>query len=213
LNSRKSYHIDFCTDKSICALSKFYSLSCSMKEISKIKRLYELKHVFRDNDVRGKLETSAEHSRSCLILADYFMNSMDLKIDKLKVYELLMYHDLVEIEAWDVALNSSASRAEKKAKELSAMKKIMTEMPEILQGKYEHLFYEFEEKKTLEARFANAIDKLDADIYAIDSTPKSFEWYSEKLFREMKQHHYTEFPEINAMFEKILISYKERGVI
>lgn len=146
-----------------------------MKEISKIKRLYELKHVFRGNHVHGKYETSAEHSRSCLILADYFMNSMNLKIDRLKVYELLMYHDLVEIESGDILLCNEEQRKNGKEIELKAMKKVKSEMPDVLKNKYEQLFYEFEEKKTLEARFANAIDKLDADIYATDSTPKSFE--------------------------------------
>jgi len=48
------------------------------------------------------------------------------------------------------------------------MKKIKEDIPAILRDKFEHIFHEFEEKKTLEARFAHAIDKLDADLHAME---------------------------------------------
>ena len=185
-----------------------------MENIKKIKYLHLLKHIFRDNDVLGKLETTAEHSRSCLILADYFLNIMDLKVDKLRVYELLMYHDVVEIETWDIPMCNQELRKNKKEIELKAMKKIRLEMPDILEEKYEKLFHEFEARETLESKFANAIDKLDADIYAIDSSIESFKWYTEELVRKKKQEpHYSQFPEIDEMFEKLLIWYKQRWVI
>jgi len=185
-----------------------------MENIKKLKYLHSLKHVFRDNDVLGKLETSAEHSRSSLVLADYFMNIMNLKIDRLKVYELLMYHDIVEIEAGDIPLCNENLSKNKKDVELKAMKKLMSKMPKALKDKYEELFHEFEKVKTLESKFANAIDKLDADIYALDSSLESFKWYTEELIRRKKQEpHYSQFPEINEMFEKIILLFKQRGVI
>ena len=52
-----------------------------MEEIKKLKRLYDLKHVMRANHIRGRKESTAEHSRSALILADYFINIMKLDIN------------------------------------------------------------------------------------------------------------------------------------
>lgn len=73
-----------------------------MQTILQIKKLYELKHVLRDNHVRNRIESVAEHSRSALILADYFLSTLQLDVDRLRVYELLMYHDVVEIETGDI---------------------------------------------------------------------------------------------------------------
>ena len=85
-----------------------------MEEINKLRRLYHLKHVDRFNSVLKRKESSAEHSWSCLILADYFLNLMkDRDIDRLKVYELLLYHDVVEIEAGDIGLLETEKRKDK----------------------------------------------------------------------------------------------------
>jgi hypothetical protein len=47
------------------------------------------------------------------------------------------------------------------------MIKISDEIPTQLKEKYISLFHEFEEKISLEARFANAVEKLDAEIQCI----------------------------------------------
>lgn len=61
-----------------------------MKEINKLKKFYELKNVERACSVTGRKESSAEHSWSCLILADYFLSVMkNHQLDRLKVYEIL----------------------------------------------------------------------------------------------------------------------------
>lgn len=78
-----------------------------MDELQRIRKLYKLKSVYRDSSVGNRKESSAEHSWSCLMLADYFIEKMNLKIDRIKVYELLMYHDLVEIEAGDTLYTMS----------------------------------------------------------------------------------------------------------
>lgn len=63
-----------------------------MHNIHKLRKLYQLKRVERANSVSLRRESSAEHSWSCLILADYFLSQMqNSKLDRLKVYELLMY--------------------------------------------------------------------------------------------------------------------------
>ena len=138
-----------------------------MESINQLRKLYRLKHIERMNTVLNRKESSAEHSWSCMILADYFLNLMEgrkkkgksMIIDRLKVYELLMYHDVIEIEAGDVPIHHVKERENKKEKEQKAFAIIKEDFPEALKEKFAKLFQEFEEQKTVEARFARAIDR------------------------------------------------------
>jgi len=127
-----------------------------------------LKSVYRECSVENRKESSAEHSWSCLILADYFLNLIKEKLDRLKVYGLLMYHDLVEIESGNFEMAPGSDRSNKQKIEECAAKKLSLGLPDILKSKYIKLFEEFEEQKTREAKFAKAIDYLDAEIHELD---------------------------------------------
>ena len=181
-----------------------------MDEVNKLRKLYRLKNVERSCSVSGRKESSAEHSWSCLILADYFMSKTDIKLDRLKVYELLMYHDVVEIEAGDVCITKEQERKNKKAKELEAMHVLKDNIPEVLASKFVSLFNEYEEGKTLEARFAKAIDALDAEIHELDYKQDWVGW-TEEFLREKKEKHFTDFPEIKEMFEKTIKFCRKEG--
>lgn len=72
-----------------------------MEDLDGIRYLYRLKEIERLNSVGSRRESAAEHSWSCLVLADYFMSRSDTGLDRLRVYELLVYHDVIELEAGD----------------------------------------------------------------------------------------------------------------
>ncbi len=181
-----------------------------MDEINKLRKLYRLKNIERSCSVSGRKESSAEHSWSCLILADYFMSKMTVKLDRLKVYELLMDHDVVEIEAGDVCISKEEDRKNKKKKELEAMHILKDNIPEVLSSKFVSLFNEYEERKTLEARFAKAIDALDAEIHELDYKEDWAGW-TEEFLRSKKEKYLEEFPEMKEVFEKTVSFCKENG--
>ncbi|MCC7574778.1 HD domain-containing protein [Candidatus Woesearchaeota archaeon] len=139
-----------------------------MEDIHKFRIFNKLKTVYRFNSVEDRKESTAEHSWSCLILADFFLSRNNFNLDRLKVYELLMYHDVVEIEAGDSPLHPEIKRLDKSEKEKKAMKLLHTELPTPLNNKFLKLFTEYEEQKTLESKFAKAIDALDAEIHELD---------------------------------------------
>ena len=181
-----------------------------MKELHKLRKFYQLKTVYRKNTVTGRKESSAEHSWSCLILADYFLSQMKEKLDRLKVYELLMYHDVVEIEAGDVCISDEKGRIGKKERELQAVQVLKKDIPNVLKEKFAALFHEFEEEKTREAKFAKAIDALDAQIHEMDYKGDWKGWPADFL-QKKKGHLFEEFPELKETFQKLMEYLKKEG--
>jgi putative hydrolases of HD superfamily len=191
-----------------------------ISEILKFKIINKLKSVSRMNSVDIRKESSAEHSWSCLILADYFLNKLSqdaskLKIDRLKVYELLMYHDLAEIYAGDFPLSPALEHVKRKKMqplaELSAAKQLKKELPKHLADKYYLLFKEFKESKTSEAKFAKTIDILDAQIQEIDYKEDWKGWTKDFLLNNKRSKCFNKFPEIKKYFLELLDYYEEEG--
>ncbi|MGV8162795.1 MAG: HD domain-containing protein [Candidatus Nanoarchaeia archaeon] len=187
----------------------------NIKELFKYKLINKLKLVERLNSVGERKESPAEHTRSSLILADYYLNKLNksnpqLKINRLKIYELLMYHDLNEIHAGDFPLHPKIKHEHRQEKELAATLKLQEELPDNLSKKYKTLFIEYEEKKTIEAKFARAIDVFDAQIHEIDYKQDWKGWTKEFLINK-KLKHFEEFPELKQDFLDLCEYLEEEG--
>src|SRR3989344_2474871 len=57
-----------------------------IKGIHKFRTFNKLKSVYRKNSVANRKESSAEHSWSCLLLADFFLSKLDLNFDEKREY-------------------------------------------------------------------------------------------------------------------------------
>jgi len=115
-----------------------------------------LKHVLREGWVRAGVnspESVAAHSWGMSILA---MHLCPDNLDKMRVLEMCLIHDLPEIEIGDLTPYDDTST--KSEDELSAMKRLA---PQWLD-----LFEEFEEGLTDEAKFVKYLDKLDMALMA-----------------------------------------------
>jgi putative hydrolase of HD superfamily len=184
-----------------------------MHDIHKFKIIYKLKSIYRFASVDDRHESSAEHSWSVLILADYVLDisgKQALKIDRLKVYELLMYHDLVEIYSGDTPLNPHKKATNQIQHENIAFKRLTKELPEELSRKYRLLRDEYENMKTIESRFAKAIDKLDGQLHEMDYKKDWIGW-SEKYLRDIMTKYFEEFPVTMEIFEEFLKYSNDNG--
>jgi len=181
-----------------------------MEDILKFTKFNQLKKVYRMNSVGKRKESSAEHSWSALMLADFFLNKIDKKIDRLKVYELLLYHDVVEIDSGDFPIKSKELALNKKEIELKSAKKLKAQLPKSQASKFFNLFLEFEENKTTESKFANAIDKFDAIIHEIDYKADWKGW-SRQFLIDKKEKFFLDFPEINKLFHELLDYLEKKG--
>ena len=181
-----------------------------MKDINKFRLFNKLKTTYRLNSVEKRKESVAEHGWSSLILADYFMTKYDLKLDRLKVYELLMYHDVVEIVTGDTPLHPELKTTNKSEKEKEAVILLQKKLPEPLNNKFSKLFLEFEEQKTQESKFVKAIDALDPVIHEMDYK-QDWKGWSEDFLLSKKLKFFEDFPELKKAFLEMLEYFKENN--
>ena len=181
-----------------------------MNELQKFRTLNQLKSVYRANSLAGRRESTAEHTWSALMLADYFFSNIDQHLDKLKVYELLMYHDVVEIEAGDTPLDPANEATGQQEKERLAAIKLKAQLPARLQDKFLTLFHEFEAGQSPEARYAKAIDTLDAMVQGLDHKADWAGWTREFVVSK-KENLFTDFPQLLREFHKILDYLEQEG--
>lgn len=178
-----------------------------INDIFKFKIINRLKSVYRLNSVDNRHENTAEHTWSALVLADYYMNKYSLGVDREKVFELLIYHDLQEIYSGDFPLSPRKEHRGKKSlqqeHELSAEKKLSSELPQTLKEKYHAAFVEFSEQKTRESKFAKCIDSFDSVIHELDYK-SDWRGYTKNFLIEKKEAYFLDFPDILGEFHAVL---------
>jgi putative hydrolase of HD superfamily len=90
-------------------------------------------------------------------------------------------HDLVEIDAGDVSAYDVDAFAAKAVREQAAANRIFGVLPADLHTHFRQLWDEFEAQTTAEARFANAVDRLQPLIQNAHSNGGS--WRGQTLVR------------------------------
>jgi putative hydrolase of HD superfamily len=134
------------------------------RQLQFVRELDRLKGVLRRTSLidRSRRENSAEHSwhlaTMALALGEYAPPGTDLA----HAIELLLVHDVVEIDADDTFAFDIAGNASKLARETAAAERIFELLPEDLGRRFRALWDEFEAGATPEARFANALDRFQA---------------------------------------------------
>jgi len=185
----------------------------NMKEkLSRLHRLFQLKEIERAGKVLNRMESSAEHTWSTMILAEYFLKIMDHDLDELKVLKLILYHDVVEIEAGDFKILERPEN--KKELELKAFEKLKTQIPSILADEYSLLFDEYENATSKEAEFAKAIDVLEPMIHWLnDKEAWKTTGFTEENLRKHKQKYLEKFPSLLDFFNQMIEYLKQEDFI
>ena len=106
-------------------------------------------------------ENSAEHSWHLTIMAIALAEYAPAGTDLARVVAMLAVHDLVEVDAGDLFVYAGdAAQARQRAAEQAAAERIFGLLPPDQAGRLRVLWEDFEERKSLEARFARALDRL-----------------------------------------------------
>jgi putative hydrolase of HD superfamily len=123
-----------------------------------------LKRIDRRNAIRGgsRAENTAEHSWHLALMAMVLAPYCDEPVDAARVIEMLLVHDLVEIDAGDTFAYDDASQADKPVRERRAADRVFSTLPDRDGRRLRALWDEYEAQATIEARFARALDLLQA---------------------------------------------------
>ncbi len=138
------------------------------QQIEFILEVDKLKNVLRKTILmdRSRRENSAEHSwhiaLTVLILSEYVKDSA---VDLFRVMKILLVHDLIEIDAGDTYCYDDQGRKDQARREKKAADRIFNLLPADQATTLRELWDEFEERKTAESRFANALDRLQPFLH------------------------------------------------
>jgi putative hydrolase of HD superfamily len=143
----------------------------------------KLKSILRRTPLAdgSRLENSAEHSwhlaLTAMVLAEYAPEGVNLP----RVLELVTIHDLVEIDAGDTFAYDVSGLETKTARELAAAERIFELLPPEQARRIRELWDEFEEHKTAESRYANALDRFQALL--LNSRARGGSWATHHVSR------------------------------
>ena len=108
----------------------------------------------------SRRENSAEHSWHLALMAMVLGEHAAQPVDRLRVLQMLIVHDLVEIDAGDTFVYDTAARAHKAELEAHAARRIFGQLPAEQAENLLALWEEYEAQATPDARFGHALDRL-----------------------------------------------------
>lgn len=131
------------------------------KQFDFIREIDKEKKIIRQNYLSDGVtrENDAEHAWHMAMMAILLSEYSEEPIDVLKTVTMILAHDLVEIEAGDTFAFDEQAKLSQRERELAAAEHIFSMLPEDQGAKFRALWDEFEEGKTAEAKFANAMDR------------------------------------------------------
>lgn len=115
---------------------------------------------FKEKKPLPRRENDAEHSFSLAIAAAVLAEYSNEPVEVAKVMKMVLVHDAVEIYAGDTYCYDDEGAKTKEAREKAAAEKIFGTLPEEQAAEYRALWDEFERNDTPEARFSNAMDRI-----------------------------------------------------
>jgi putative hydrolase of HD superfamily len=133
------------------------------RQIDFVVELNKLKTIVRRTWLPdgSRRENDAEHSwhlaMMAMLLAEYVASD---RLDLLRVLKMLLVHDVVEIDAGDTFAYDDAAAADKPQREQAAATRLFGMLPPDQGKEMRELWDEFETRRTPEARFAAALDRL-----------------------------------------------------
>lgn len=176
----------------------------------------EMRHSWLSN---GRQESVAEHTWRVSLMAMLIEPYLTQKVDSAKLLKMIIIHDLVEAEAGDVpafdTMNNRLAKEQKAINERKSIERMRDMLGNALGEELYNLWIEFEEKETYEAKVANALDKLEAQIQHNEADISTWIEIEHGMSFMMDKH--VEFDPTLQVFKNIIedeadLKLKEAGI-
>ncbi len=125
-----------------------------------LKRVDRMTRLIQKAGETSRRENSAEHSWHMALMAMVLVEHANEPVDLARVLQMVLIHDIVEIDAGDTFVYDAAAMIGKAEREEQAAERIFGQLPDDQQAELLALWHEFEARETPEAKFASALDRL-----------------------------------------------------
>jgi putative hydrolase of HD superfamily len=143
-------------------------------ELDKLKRVHR-RTLLMDG---SRHENDAEHSWHLALMAIVLCGYARESVDMLKVLKMALLHDIVEIDAGDTFCYDTEGEQHRLAREQKAADRIFGLLPAQQAREFHALWREFESRRTSEAKFAAALDRLHPLLHNYYTHGHAWQQYS-----------------------------------
>jgi putative hydrolase of HD superfamily len=175
----------------------------------------KLKLILRRNPLCSdpRRENDAEHCWHLLAMAAVLAEYAPGPVDLLRVMQMLLVHDLVEIDAGDTFIYDAQGLSTQTDRELKAAERIFPLLPVDQALEFRALWDEFERAETTDAQFAHALDRLQpvlANFIHSGGAWKEHHVTSEQILQRVQKIH-RGAPTLGAYAEELVRKLVEDG--
>lgn len=151
---------------------------CFERQIGFLIEVDKLKQVLRQTWLmdRSRRENDAEHSWHLAVMAIVLCEyAADGPVDLPRVLKMLLLHDVVEIDAGDTFAYDEVGAEDKAERETAAADRLFGMLPSDQAAEFRELWEEFEARRSAEARFAAALDRLQPILHNYQTNGKAWQ--------------------------------------
>lgn len=132
------------------------------QQLTFLREIDRLKTVIRQSPLldRSRRENSAEHSWHLALYALVLQDQAAGTVNIHRVLQMLLLHDVVEVDVGDTPIHGGASAEVQSAQESRAAERLFGLLPQPQGGALLALWQEFEAAETEDAQFAKALDRF-----------------------------------------------------
>jgi putative hydrolases of HD superfamily len=132
------------------------------QQLTFLREIDRLKSVVRQSPLldRSRRENSAEHSWHLAMYALLLHEYAAEKVNVARVIQMLLLHDIVEVDAGDTPIHCVTSKHVQAELEEKAATRLFGLLPTAQGRELLDLWHEFENAETDDARFAKALDRF-----------------------------------------------------
>lgn len=187
------------------------------KQIEFIVEIDKLKQIFRQTLIMDETrhENDAEHSWHLAMMAMLLSEYTNEKVDVCHVIKMVMVHDIVEIDAGDTFVYDEKGYLDKPDREKKAADRIFNILPDDQAKEIRALWEEFEERKTPDAKYASALDRMQPILHNYYTKGHSWKEHGVKSYQVLERNKIVSeiAPELWKFINEILEDSIEKGYI
>lgn len=154
----------------------------------------------------GRKESVAEHTWRMSLMFLLVEPHLGIVLDSKKTLEMIVIHDIIEALVGDVPAFEQFNadvKLEKIRLENEAIDEIKRTLDNETGEKFHRLWHEFEGKETNEAKVANALDKLEAQIQHNEADISTWLDIEKDMLYMMQKH--VDFNEFLTVFKDVIV--------